>query len=269
MRRILSSLFLVGVLSISLVGATNAFFQDNETSTGNTLVSGSIDLKVGNTSYYNGEESPLTTWEINDLTNQLFLNFTDIKPGDLGEDTISLEIDNNESWACVDVSLTKNDEGTLTEPESAVSDTGAPEGEDLFDGELASAVNMLFWADDGDNVLETDETDAVISSGTAADVFGASSWVLADSTANNVGGTIGEGISTNETPIYIGKAWCYGSLTQTPVEAGAGVSPLVNPGVSCDGSSVGDASQMDSLMADITIRAAQHRNNSSFTCAGE
>src|SRR3989304_9639036 len=81
-----------------IIGGTFAFFSDTETSTGNVFAAGELDLKVDNTSYYNGVlqdgagDTVDTTWISTDLTNELFFNFTDVKPEDLGEDTISLVI---------------------------------------------------------------------------------------------------------------------------------------------------------------------------------
>jgi hypothetical protein len=69
---------------------------------------------------------------------------------------------------------------------------------------------------------------------------------------------------------YIGKAWCFGALTQNPVAQGASTGPDVRgPGVTCDGASVNNAAQSDILMGDVTFRAVQSRNNPGFVCAPE
>src|SRR3972149_3922662 len=113
------------ILAPSMVAflLTSSFFSDTETSTGNTFQAGAIDLKIDNTSYYNGQPSTLTTWTLDDLTNQLFFNFTDVKPGDWGEDTISLHVDTNDAWACMDMNLTSDDDNTCTESELSDGDT--------------------------------------------------------------------------------------------------------------------------------------------------
>jgi len=251
-----------------IIGGTFAFFSDTETSTGNTFAAGAIDLKIDNTSYLNHATSSATTWDLNDLTDQLFFNFLDIKPGDEGEDTISIHIEDNDAWACMDLTLTKDDDVDCTEPELAddplCTDPDAPGNTNSLDGELGSLLQFVFWTDDGDNVLETGEN--VISSGSAAQVLD-SSMVLADSIENNVGGIIGDPLTGGQT-YYIGKAWCFGTLTQNPVAQGSGISPIIDSGILCDGSSLDNASQTDSLMGDISFSAVQSRNNPGFTCDG-
>ena len=158
MKRIIySTAVLVFVLAIS-AGATGAFFSDTEVSNGNTFAAGAIDLKIDNTSYYNGAPNPDTSWSLSDLTIEKFFSFLDLKPGDFGEDTISLHVDTNDAYMCANVKLTSNDDNGLTEPEALVDATDGP-----GNGELASNVNFIWWADDGDNVLESNES--VISEG--------------------------------------------------------------------------------------------------------
>src|SRR3989338_9264421 len=98
--RILLSFATLLTAAAVVIGATFAFFSDTETSAGNTLEAGEIDLRIDNTSYLNHATSSATTWQLNDLTDQLFFNFLDIKPGDEGEDTISIHINGNDAWAC-------------------------------------------------------------------------------------------------------------------------------------------------------------------------
>ena len=117
------------------IGATGAFFSDTETSTGNTFTAGSIDLTVDSTQHYNGNTCTLVTgnasssylwvgnspypkgpcdgtWLPKNLGAEKFFNFPDVKPGDQGEDTISLHVGTNDAYACVDVSITSNAENT-------------------------------------------------------------------------------------------------------------------------------------------------------------
>ena len=118
MKRIIySSAVLLFVLGIS-AGATGAFFSDSEVSSGNTFAAGAIDLKIDNTSYYNNIFSTSTSWTLTDLTIQKFFNFLDLKPGDRGEDTISLHVNTNDAYLCANVKLTSNDDNGLTEPEA-------------------------------------------------------------------------------------------------------------------------------------------------------
>ena len=268
MKKILISLAIIAAAAAIIVGATTAFFSDTETSTGNTFTAGAIDLKIDNESYVTNEagilvHSPETSWQLDDLTGQLFFDFHDLKPGDLGEDTISIHVDNNDAWACVDVLLTANDDVTCTEPEMDDDPTCNEQGEN--NGELAQALNFVFWVDDGDNVLEVNEVDQVLAAGPASQVAQGVRLAIADSEENNVGGEDGDPLEGSKT-YYIGKAWCFGELTLTPVPTDQGDSPLVNPGVTCDGSAVNNASQSDNVIGDVSFYAVQSRNNPDFVC---
>lgn len=262
------SVLVLGTVSALGVYATSAFFSDTETSTGNTFVAGEIDLKVDNTSYVtdvNGDlvASPETSWQLSDLTNQLFFNFTDLKPGDIGEDTISLHVNSNDSYICAAARVTKDTDNTYTEPE--LSDDLTVGGDPtLTDGELAENLNFAFWGDDGDNVLEDDEVDNIFVSGPASNLNLAGQIALADST-HNVWGT--PGVVTANTTVYVGKAWCFGTLTTSPVAQGED-GPLVRgTGFTCDGATVNNAAQTDNLMGDLEFYAVQSRNNSDFLCS--
>src|SRR3989344_432038 len=187
MKRIITSLGVIAAVSVMVIGGTNAFFSDRETSSGNTFASGAIDLKVDNASYYNGNvcapdvgdidgdndaaeyvwqgpspypvsgTSCTTSWEPDDLDNgHLFFDFRDLKPDDEGEDTISLEVQ-NDAWACMDLTLTSNDDASSNEPELLVPGEVQDDPSDEWDCELAQALQFVWWADDGDNVLEEGE----------------------------------------------------------------------------------------------------------------
>jgi predicted ribosomally synthesized peptide with SipW-like signal peptide len=194
MKKIAISLGIIGVVAAIVVGGTIAYFSDTETSTGNTFTAGSIDLGIDNTSYYNGKESPTTTWSLSyDLDDQqgpgpdgayLFFNFSDLKPGDWGEDTVSLHVDSNNAWACVYMELTANDDVSSKEPELDAGDEVEDSADDL-DGELAQELNFFFWIDDGDNVFEYEEKPLMY--GPAIDVLGGRSYAIADSEESIVG----------------------------------------------------------------------------------
>ncbi len=292
MRRIILSLiFIGGAAAVIASGATGAFFSDTESSTGNTFAAGSIDLKVDNDSYYNGnrctevEENvwqwvgtapyPVsgttctTSWNLDDLSNgRLFFNFTDLKPDDESEDTISLHVQ-NDAWACMDVSLTSNDDRSSSEPELVDGDT--PENiNNTWDGELAQNLQFFWWADDGDNVYEADEQ--TVSSGiqtlfALASTTGPFSVALADS-EHNVWTDIPGPVIANTTT-YIAKAWCFGNLSLSPVAEGGGVNPSIASGITCDGTALNNLTQTDGATLDIAFRAIQSRNNPNFLCGGE
>ncbi len=275
MQRIILSLAIITIISgVLTFGATNAFFSDTETSVANVFTAGAIDLKVDNESYYNGVLNTETSWSQTDLTIEKFFNFMDLKPDDFGEDTISLHVDTNDAYLCADVTLTSNADNTQSEPEALVDANG------LETGELAGLVNFLWWADDGDNVFETGET--IIDQGNFGQLGVGNTYplTLADSDENIWTG-IGGPVPGDET-LYIGKAWCFGTMGTAPVTQDGGDfgrSPAgqnggtatpgepEDGGLTCDGTFLGNESQTDSLTADVTFEAVQARNNPGFQCS--
>jgi len=259
---------IVAVAAI-VVGATTAFFSDTETSTGNTFTAGSIDLKIDNESYVTNNAgdlvaSPNTSWDLRDLTIERFFNFTDLKPGDIGEDTISIHVYDNDSWVCMSAAITATPENGITEPEAADDSTvGANQGE------LQDELNFVFWADDGDNVLEADEANEVFE-GTIKDFEDTSPRIVADSNWNIFTSEPGTPL-TGGQDYYIGKAWCFGDLTLTPASQDYpdNVGPLTRgtTGISCDGTLVDNSTQSDGVVGDISFTAVQSRNNDNFSCS--
>src|SRR3972149_10538884 len=138
LRKILLSVFSIGVVAVVAVYATQAFFSDEEKSVGNTFVAGAIDLKISNTSYgfdWNrlDAQNPSglwglnvgNSWEAKDLTQgEVFFSFYDLKPGDYGEDTIDIVVQDNDAWACMAFDLTATPENTWTDPEKEALDPG-------------------------------------------------------------------------------------------------------------------------------------------------
>ena len=274
MKKILLSLTTVGIVAALALGFSGAFFSDTETSTGNVLQAGKVDLLIDNTSYLNGVLNPGTTWTADNLPGHLFFNFSDIKPGDRGEDTISLKVDNNDAWACMSITNTEDDDKSCTEPELLDDPTCSPPPEpdgDLTDGELGKHLFFMFWADDGDNVLEDNEDPTWRKF--PRDKFDGTIWPLADA-LTNIWGTPGplEGGKT----YYIAKAWCFGtSLAPSPyTQDGFGPDSLRTPanstgGISCTGGELLDNStQTDSFKLDVEFSAYQSRNNPGFVCGG-
>ena len=293
MKRILfSAILILGASAAIASGATGAFFSDTETSTGNTFAAGAIDLKVDNDSYYNGnrctdmDQNPdddvhdfkwqgpagfpipgtdcTTSFPLSDLDDGfLFFDFTDLKPDDEGEDTISIHVQ-NDAYACMDLTLTSNDDVSSNDPELEVDEQDLPG--DAWDGELAQALEFFWWADDGDNVYETGEND--LSSGVQslynlATSTGAFSITLADSEGNAWGGE--EPLPANDT-VYIAKAWCFGTLQMTALPEGDG-GPQERPGfVDCDGVELENGTQTDMSELTIMFRAEQARHNEDFLC---
>lgn len=288
-KKVLLSLLSIGAVAGVAVFATGAFFSDEETSTGNLLQAGAIDLGIDNHSYYNGELNPETTWRVDfDLSDdppRQFFNFRDIKPGDWGEDTISLNVRNNESWLCADVTLTSDNENDRVDPEVDDGDlTDDPNG-----GELADVVRWYWWADDGDNVYECEDEDLVLGADEeiigcnprlpgseillpagpmgALNVGQTATVTLADS-IRNIWTNLSNDPLDPEDVRFVGKAWCFGDSDFLPYAQDGGNQqngPDDRP-VDCDGSGVNNVTQTDSFTADISFRAVQSRNNDDFVC---
>ncbi|OGC78272.1 hypothetical protein A2619_05670 [candidate division WWE3 bacterium RIFOXYD1_FULL_39_9] len=259
-KKILLSLALVAVASAAAIGGTIAFFSDTETSVGNTFTAGAIDLRVDSQCTYNGQESEQCgEWELKDLGTNFdqaiaevptvgsdrFYNFSDVKPGDFGENTISLHVRNNEAHACLIVDNLHNDDLGLTEPESEDGD----ETDGADNGELAQAIKFFAWDDDGDNVWGTGELPLFTNtSGPASDVLNGRTYYL----GVLPGGEWNDPAATQ----YIGVYWCYGDIT---VDA-------TSHTLSCSGASVNNVTQTDQLTADIKFYVEQTRHNQNFRC---
>lgn len=235
MKKILLSVSMIAVIAIAVMGATGAFFSDTETSTGNTFTAGAIDLKIDSTATYNGQAVAAATWAEKDLvpTADKFFNFSDIKPGDKGENTISLHVINNDAYACATVSNLTDYENGQTEPESLVDTTTGTN-----QGELSQTMNWKVWKDDG------------TGSGTAC-----------DNIQNGTEPTLTSGHPTN------GTLALYDSVTNNgAVLAGGSTSCL---GVSWElPAASGNETQTDSMTGDISFNVVQSRNNTNFTCSG-
>ena len=262
-RIVLGIVILTFVISATAVGGTAAFFSDIESSEGNVFTAGAIDLRIDNESYYNGDISDTTTWvrpaDLDDLEGPgpngtyLFFNFLDLKPGDEGEDTISIHVDTNEAYACMEMSLNEKLENGIIDPEAKQGDVS----ENL--GELQFGINFMWWLDDGDNVFETHEVPIITSSLNNLDGFVVS---LSDTSDASL---LDEPLDPGTT-YYLAKAWCFGELTLNPVDQNEGASPLHDPGVLCDGSLVENIAQTDSVGVTLAFSAVQARHNDGFVC---
>ncbi len=267
MKKIITSLGMIVFVGAVVAGGTGAFFSDTETSTANVFTAGAIDLKIDNSSYGFDWNDPAVTdpqgdwgpnnnnsWDLNDLTDQLFFNFIDLKPGDFGEDTISIHVDNNDAYACMAFDLTGTPENGQNDPEAEVDNTAGAD-----DGELQNYLSFLFWHDDGDNVLE--EGEEVINSltGLSSEIFSGEWLPLAES---------GDDPFVGGETAWIGKGWCFGDISPEPVAPGDYGAPTVdNTGFACTGAE-GDHNdaQTDGIVVDVAFHAVQARHNDDFRC---
>lgn len=233
-KKIILSLAVIGVVAAIAVGGTVAYFSDTETSTGNTFTAGSIDLKV------DLDRDGQHIWDLKDLAaGDLIFNYNDIKPGDNGEATVSLHVDNNPAWVCMDVENIANAENGCTEPETADDLTCGASSTDpgVGLGELQNALKFTVWRDIGgqnatacDNILQDGEP--IIYEDRPA-----KNKTIAIADSQTVGGPL-----PGETTYCIGISWDLPSDT-------------------------GNIVQSDSVSGDISFYAVQSKNNGSFVCS--
>ena len=189
-RRILMSLLVIGAVT-ALVGFTVADFNDTETSVGNTVSTGSLNLKLGTTT--GGPTNCVYT----DPYVSSFFDIDNAKPGDSQEVTICVWNDGS-----IDGTLSGNvtnlddvEVGDCNEPEALV-DTTCGDGDA---GELAQNVLVKIWVDvDCMNDFDTGEDILVFEDNMIQlELFG---FPTGDMNADS--------------------SWCYGILAT--VHAGAG-----------------------------------------------
>lgn len=179
MKRIILSLCVIAAAAAVVVGATTAYFSDTETSTGNVFTAGGIDLKIDSTCHYDGmicaiDETGAYTWQTevggistypqligepcycswleDDLgegvESKKFFDFADIKPGDEGENTVSIHVYGNDAWGAFVIDNIVDQDNEIVEPEDRVD--GIMDGADgTEDGDLDSTLSVMVWLDDG------------------------------------------------------------------------------------------------------------------------
>ncbi len=278
-KKTLLSLLTIGAVVALAFTATASFFSDSETSVGNTLAGGDINLQIDNESFVidylvPGLENPTgliaissaTTWNLRDLTTvERFFDFQDLKPGDFGEDTISIDVGSNDAWMCAAAQITRDANVTCTDPENGDDPNCAVSGEGQ--GELDEQINFAFWVDDGDNVFENNEK--IFLEGPISGLGKFGQIALADSQ----GSILGVNPQASPVPVpggrefFIGKYWFFGNMEAIGATPGDG-SPAVRQvtGFTCSGDGVNNAAQTDIVVADIQFYAEQARNNDTFTC---
>ena len=318
MRKILTSIFVIALMAVAVFGATRAFFSDTETSVGNTFEAGSLDLRVDSESHFNGlvctlgeneqytwqvpvggqsvgpehypqPGDPCTgTWSQSDLgpgAEWRFFNFSDLKPGDEGENTISLHVLDNDAWGRLLVNNITDLDVTCTEPESEAVDVECNPSGIPGDGELGEAIAFDAWLDEGgvagfqcndpdpDDNPETD--DATSGARCAADPLegdnllnGVEQLFWTDETIDEVA----EGPFALDD--VLGGAYALHVCTEATGHTDYGLCH----GLAEDGRMVGSATyyfglawdipetagneiQSDSIVADMVFEVEQHRNN--------
>lgn len=150
---------MIGAVAAVAIGATTAFFSDTETSRGNTFTAGAIDLKIDSTCHWSGGDTGSTVcpwsdanWQETDLGTQKFFSFNDIKPGDWGENTISIHVHDNDAWGSWGIANATSSEGTCTEPETETQALGInphPCVPNATPGQLGDGMTGRAWLDQG------------------------------------------------------------------------------------------------------------------------
>lgn len=176
-----------------------------------------------------------------------FWDFDDIKPGDQGENTISIHVDNNDAWMCASLENVSEADNGQTEPEDLVD----PDGDAA--GELDDNLYFFGWLDNGNNIYEPEEGETSFGDPILASELADGTWALADSETNG-----GVPVAGDETH-YIGVYWCAGTI-----DTNGGAGPLT-----CDGESMGNEAQTDSWTTDLKFYIEQSRNNPDFVCNPE
>lgn len=280
-KRIVLGLGMIVFVAAVVVGGTGAFFSDTEVSTGNTFTAGAIDLRIDSEQHYNGntcvEDSNSSTgyswsgnasypaagtectgtWALKDLdddsvTGDRFFDFYDLKPGDYGENTISLHIESNDAYLCAALDNVGEADNGQNEPEALDDldgDTGA---------ELDENLHFFAWVDEGaTSGFQGTSTDATEGDNVYQDGEPVLGYAYADELDDVTWGLVEGGDSpvvAGETA-YIGVAWCMGTFD--------GPGPF-----NCNGSNVSNAPQTDSWYTDIAFYVEQARNNDGFSCDG-
>ena len=303
MKKILLSVAVIGVASALAINATSALFTDVEKSTGNTFTAGEIDLLVDSEQHYAGMVCAVNpaypadpadpavpeyiwqlevvggssarpellgkecngTWEMTDIgPGYTFFNFDDIKPGDEGENTISLHIEGNDAYVCAIIDNMVAKDNKCNEPEFKAETEKYGAGYETCDditeneGELQNELHFFAWADVssavevGNNIWEADEPILFSNiEGPASDIL---NGVAYDLYTPETGGPM-----TGDSETFIGLYWCLGDLTVGDYTSG-------DYSLSCSGASATNITQSDSLSANITFYVEQARNNGEFVC---
>jgi hypothetical protein len=206
-----------------------------------------LELKIDSTTFYNGVFQPALSWTLKNLTPGVdkFFNFGDVKPGDTGTSSISIHINKGPAFACLDFTNLKDLENGINEPESHVDSSTTT-------GELAEGLEFFAWRDDGDKKFEVGEKPLFgTSTQSGAVVLNNTTYALADA----VTGAPYQSGSTN----YVGIYWCAGDMTVD----------VPNAKVTCNGLTLGNEAQTDSLGVDVRIRAVASSQQPKFTCGGQ
>lgn len=188
---------------------------------------------------YTTEGGQCQLWTPTNLTTEKFFNFEDVKPQDNGTNLISMVVESNPSYLCLNVANKENNENTYTAPEIATGDTTGG----ALQGELGQFLQVVGWKSDnlGNKIGNP------LFGPTAVNNLGAITYT--DSTTPD--GPVTPGVTQ-----YVQLEWCFGDMI------------VSGTNVTCNGSVPNiNQAQTDAFLADLQFFAIQSRNNGDFTCA--
>jgi len=237
------SAVIVAVLSVVVLAALN---RDSTGSTFGHFQMGGIELKIDSKGVYNGVAVPSATWAMKDLVpgSDKFFNFPDVKPGDFGCETVSVHVEKGNAYLCLDFKNLSNKDNRVNEPESLVDPNGNSSGE------LANNLQFFGWLDNGDGIFKNGEK-----------ILFGTTTKAATTVLNNMSYPLGDaknfGTCRQSETRYVGMCWCAGTLTVN----------LQTGKMSCDGSTLGNIAQTDSMSIDVSVRAVSSDDQPKFTCS--
>lgn len=279
MKKIVKSLAIVTAVAAIVTVGTVAFSSDREVSKDNTFTAGELDLKIDSDCHFNGmdcvngfwkkDNEAATTipcackWDEKSLTSEKFFNFTNLKPGDSGETTISMHVIGDDAYARFKVANVKNNDRGCNRQEKKAETWMYGAGSETCDwnggGELGANMDFAIWFDmgsvlgyqndpaqdleEGDNILNTPlEYDAMVE----ADGASATDWVELKYNGIYIP-------FRDCATYYIGVAWCVGDMD---IDGNSYA-------MTCDGSTAGNIIQSDSYSSDSIFEVVQATHNDS------
>jgi len=102
MKKILISVAIIGAVAAIVFGATTAYFSDTETSTGNTITTGSVDIEIGSE-----DESWEGHFELTDMKPS-YSDYTELRIYNTGDNPVNI-------WK--KITNIETDDGDIVEPE--------------------------------------------------------------------------------------------------------------------------------------------------------
>ena len=213
-----------------------------------------------------------------------FFDFDDVKPGDEGENTISLHVYDNDAWGCMLVDNVTDLDVTCTEPESESSDpqcsleVPAPGA-----GELGAALSFDAWLDEGGVAgFQCNNANAVPTVGASC----AADPLEGDNVLNGVEALFWDDETVDEAsegPFEISDVLSGAYAAHLCTDTDGNTAYGACHGLASDGRMVGSATyywglawnvpesagneiQTDALTLDMIFEVEQHRNNDDFQC---